>query len=185
MRFSTISLYASMIAFAAADAGKGGKSPEKAPDAPPPKEGGVAEKIAEASGTQIAVAATIFDASAPTALINGKKFKVKQITRAVFQQVVGQTLTVQIVGKIFKSDRLENETAEQKKMEPPMMAEVLNLETGELGLIIMNEVLLREVRKRYPDDSYVGKYFGITMKAVNGKRYKNFVLFELEPDTAE
>lgn len=183
MRFSTLSYLSAAVLMMTADGAKSGKVNEPAPPKPDAKPDGVEAKVNEAAGTAIA-ARTVFDASAPTALINGHKFKVKQITRNVFPQKPGQTLAVRVTGKIFQGEKLKNATGEQKNMDAPKMFEGVNLETGEIGLVIANTVLEGEFDKSYPNGAYVGKSFAITMKDVPGKRYKQFVVFELEPEDA-
>lgn len=64
---------------------------------------------------------------------------------------------------------------------PPTLATVVNLESGELGQIILAEVLKTELSEAYPNNSYVGKGFEITkQKRKEGKRYDPYALAEIE-----
>jgi hypothetical protein len=142
----------------------------------------VGEQIAEQQ------AGTALQHTAPTSaqgavVLGGRAFKVKQVTRNVFPQRDNQTLFVRFIGATYQGKELANPGPGPKK-EPPVLAEVSNLETGELGLIIVNKVLAGELAEKFPNDGYVGKEFAITMKPVEGKRYKTFVLYELEPAAA-
>lgn len=159
-------------------AGGRGSAKEAAPEAPAPVEGGVAAQIAEAQGATASVPALHVSEDQPV-VINGRAFKVRQVTRNVFAQRPGQTLLVQVTSKIYTGKALDN-PGPNGKMDPAELAEVVNLETGEIGLIIINTVLGKQFEENYPNGGYVGKSFAITMKDVPGKRYKQFTLFELE-----
>lgn len=179
MRTSILAIGAACsIMFAKAEgAGSGAAAPNKGEPAPPkPEAGAVTGQLDNAK----AVAVT--DMSKPTVTVNGKAFKVKQVTRNVFPQRDGQTLLVQITGKVYQGKALENGKSE---MAPAELAEVVNLETGVLGLIIVNKVLHGQLDELYPEAGYVGKSFAITMSPVEGKRYKAFTLYELEAADAE
>lgn len=67
-----------------------------------------------------------------------------------------------------------------QSQEPPMVAQVLNLETGELGQFICPTVLTSEIIENYPGEKYVGKCFSIIIKrAGEGKRYNLIQLDEI------
>lgn len=64
---------------------------------------------------------------------------------------------------------------------PPELAKVVNLETGEHMEIIVSTVLGAELRESYSGDTYVMKGFEIKkFKMQNGKRYATFQIAELE-----
>lgn len=160
--------------------GRGSAKGEAAPDAPAPVEGGVAAQIADARGEETAASVPALHVSEDQpVVINGRAFKVRQVTRNVFPQRPGHTLLVQMQGKIYTGKALDN-PGPNGKMDPAELAEVVNLETGEIGLIIINTVLGKQFEENYPNAGYVGKSFAITMKDIPGKRYKQFTLFELE-----
>lgn len=71
-----------------------------------------------------------------------------------------------------------------KKMEPATVANVTDLETGEQGVLICATVLAGELRNAYPDDSYVGKGFAVTLIKVPEKKYNMYEILEIEPDEA-
>ncbi len=153
---------------------------KKAADpAPPAPEAGEITK--NLGGANVPAVAT-FDPKAPAVAINGRTFKVKQITRNVFPQRVGQTLAVTITGKIYEGEKLEGQ---DKNMAAANLAECSNLENGKLGLIIVNKVLEAQLNRDYPKDGYVGRSFAITMEEKpEGKRYHQFTVYELSEETA-
>ncbi len=80
------------------------------------------------------------------------------------------------IGKEIAANR-----AAQK--EPPHLARVTNMETGEQGEIILGAVLLKELTENYPNDAYVSKVFLIQKVGVKegtgGKRYNTYKLAEV------
>lgn len=139
----------------------------------------VREKQAEATGdTSTAVAVTGPTMADNSVVLNGVAFKAKQVTRSVIPQRDGQTLFVSIDGLPYEGKPLANG---KKDMAPATLVNVTDLSTGELGLLIVNKVLAGQLEELYPKGGFVGKSFAITMKpAADGKRYKTFVLYELE-----
>lgn len=69
-------------------------------------------------------------------------------------------------------------------MEPAHVAQVVNLETGELCTLIFGAVLKGTLEDSYPSDSYVGKCFVSTQSKIEGKRYKGYSLAEIEDPSA-
>lgn len=68
-----------------------------------------------------------------------------------------------------------------KKMEPPELAEVTNLETGEKMQIIVPKVLGTELRENYVEDAYVGLSYSIVKhEKATGKDYATFSIAEIE-----
>lgn len=70
------------------------------------------------------------------------------------------------------------------QMEPATVVQVTNLVTGEIGQIICPSVLKKELSDAYPDDSYVGKCFELSIHPVAGKRYSVPQITEIEDPTA-
>ena len=65
-------------------------------------------------------------------------------------------------------------------MEPAMLANIVNLSTGEEMQTICNKVMESTLNEEYPDAGYVGKSFLIEQRSVPGKRYKNYRVAEIE-----
>lgn len=72
-----------------------------------------------------------------------------------------------------------------KKMEPATIADVIDLQTGELGVLICATVMHKEISEQYPGDSYIGKAFAITMTKVPEKKYNLYSILEIEKDEAQ
>lgn len=67
------------------------------------------------------------------------------------------------------------------KKEPPTMARVINLETGELNDIILGTVLISTLNENFPDDGYINKMFKIEKIAPEGTRaYSLWSVTEIE-----
>ena len=71
------------------------------------------------------------------------------------------------------------------KKEPPELAHVIDLTTGEHVQIIIGAVLGAELRATYPNDSYVGKAFEIVQHKVQGKQYATYGITEIEVEQSE
>jgi hypothetical protein len=122
-------------------------------------------------------------------LSSGLKFKVKkQVTRTVLRQedfvpyaVTFQSIAVQ--GEVMEAGR-----GGKPKMEPARVADILNLETGELQIIIMNTVLEGELAREYGDD-YAGRSFTFRRSPgpdrKDGRGYKVYEIAEIEIDGGE
>lgn len=66
-------------------------------------------------------------------------------------------------------------------MEPPHLTQVMNLETGELHTFIVPTVLLLNLEKEYPNETYVKKGFQLKKQSPEGKRkYSLFDIAEIE-----
>jgi hypothetical protein len=72
-----------------------------------------------------------------------------------------------------------------KQMEPATIAEVVDLQTGEQGILICATVLQKELHENYPNDDYVGRAFAITVTKVPEKKYNLYSILEIEPDEAQ
>lgn len=126
-----------------------------------------------------APAAPLVPVNATGLTIGGVSFKVKsQITRTVLTQIEGQPFAVTFQGEAYQGEELQ-QTKGGVKMAPARLAPVLNLETGELQLLIMNAVLEGELVRALPT-GYVGKSFLIRGKKPEGKRYRVYEIAEIE-----
>ena len=87
---------------------------------------------------------------------------------------------VKIDGEMHVGSEQRSQTGKET-MDPATVMPVTNIETGELGMIIVNTVLQGILSEKYPDASYVGKAFEIIKHAKrDGKRYHNFSVFEID-----
>ncbi len=85
----------------------------------------------------------------------------------------------------FESAVYTGEQLADSDMAAAELAQIINLETGELRLLIVNTVLKSAIERNYPDESYVGKKFAIRRfpkLAGDGKvskRYKAYDIAEI------
>jgi len=105
---------------------------------------------------------------------------VRQVTLPLIKKADGVPLYVKFDSAIFTGKEIKG-TGEKAKMEPARLANVTNLETGELGQIICNKVLEGTLTEEYPDNGYVNKGFAITQHGkASGKRYHTYTIAEIE-----
>jgi hypothetical protein len=137
--------------------------------------------------------------------MNAPKFKVKaHVTVPLLKVDDGKTYYVKFNGPIHRATVNE---AEQKKYEnarakwdaldaaakndtennpmptppnPPMLAQVIDLSSGEVAQIIVGSVLQSELQQAYPDHSYIGRGFQFVKAKIQGKRYSAYQIAELE-----
>lgn len=114
----------------------------------------------------------------------GMGFKIKeQVSVPVLKQRDGETIFVRFDGPVYQGEELKNSRGAGPKMAPARLAKVFNYASKMANVIIVNTVLEGELVKNYPENKYVGKSFAITMNAAEeGRRYKTFSLFEIEPE---
>jgi hypothetical protein len=76
--------------------------------------------------------------------------------------------------------RSKNDGDKTQSSEPMHIAEVTNLQTGEVGRLVLHAVLESNLKEAYKDDSYVGRYFKINKEKAKGKRYFSFNIVEIK-----
>lgn len=108
-------------------------------------------------------------------------FKVlKNVTLPLIKMVEESPIYVKITGAMFVGKEVKG-TGTAAKMEPAILAHVVNLETGENAQIIIAEVIKGNLKDVYPEDSYVGKSFEfIKHSKREGKRYHDYSITEIE-----
>jgi hypothetical protein len=117
--------------------------------------------------------------------LGGRKFTVaEQVTRTVLRQQEAQPFAVTFESPAFKSAPLPSPG---RPMQPPDVCNIINLETGDKQILIMNTVLLGELNRAFPNDTYVGKSFLIRGETpVNGdgekKGYRVYQIIRIEPE---
>jgi hypothetical protein len=111
----------------------------------------------------------------------GPKFKIKKnLTPPLFKFVEDETRYVKATSVIYIGKEQEVKSGEKKK-EAAHLMDVINLETGEPGVIIVSAVVLSVLNESFPNNSYVDKGFAITKRSkAPGKNYNGYVVEELE-----
>lgn len=108
-------------------------------------------------------------------------FKVKKnLTPPLIKFVEGQPRYVKITSPMFVGKDMKAKEGDKKK-EPALLCDVINLETGEVAQIIVSAVVKSVFTESYPNHEYVGKGFEITKQGrAPGKQYSPFTVQELE-----
>lgn len=104
--------------------------------------------------------------------------KTKQVTLPILKKQDDVPVYVKFIGEVFTGKEVKGNSANNAKMEPARIANVINLETGEEMQLIINTVLESILNENYPDQKYVGKCFEIIQYSPSGKKYKNFRVSE-------
>ena len=76
----------------------------------------------------------------------------------------------------------QGEEVKSSNKAAPWLMQVTDLKTGEVGQIIAPKILQSELDKHYPNDSYVGKCFGlsVTPPVEGGKKYNLVNITEID-----
>lgn len=130
----------------------------------------------------------------PTGVLNKDRFqRVRSITLPQLKIKDHTEYFVKFIGAMALGDKITipqggnargDEATRQARMEPPTLAKVINLETGEEMQIVVNSVLKSELEKHYPEQVYVGKCFGFSVWPIENKRYKGISLYEVQDTQA-
>lgn len=111
------------------------------------------------------------------------KFKVtKIITRPIIKMVKGVEYYLKFESTVFVGKKIVKPGEEDQP--PAMLANVIQLDTGLEGQIIIPKVMQDLLAESYPDASYIGKCFAVTLTRVEGKRYNLVTMNEIEADEA-
>lgn len=112
------------------------------------------------------------------------KFEVKKkLTLPTFKFVVDSPFYALFLGPIHRGTQRGKPKlrADGTPEEPPMLAHVVNMETGEHGQIMVAEIIKTEITENFPKDGYVGHGFAITkQKRKEGKRYDPYNIDEVD-----
>lgn len=117
-------------------------------------------------------------------------FTVKKLVTVPLLKVpdTGVPVYVKVTSAIFQAKDTNGKTVDASgvKQKPPMLAHVINLETGEVQQIIVGTVLESELKEGYPDDKYVGLSFEIKKhKPTGAKKYAMYQISEIEVTAEE
>ena len=102
----------------------------------------------------------------------------RHVTLPLLKPSVDIPVFVKITDKMFQGKEIK--TGDKKDMEPAMLVNIIDLQTGEQCQMILNKVFESILLEEYADDSYVGLSFAITKKSKReGKRYHGFEITEI------
>lgn len=102
----------------------------------------------------------------------------KHVTLPLFKWEDNKPRYLKITSPIFIGKEIQEKGAAKKK-EPAHLMNVVDLETGEEGQVIVATVLRGILSEEYPGDAYVGKGFAITQRKIPGKDYNGYGVDEL------
>lgn len=120
------------------------------------------------------------------AIVPGMKFKLKQ---RVSENLIKLEDNTEYLMRIDAAMQLAEDNGQKdrdgKPKKPPMLMSVTFLDTGESGKIIVPQLLERDLKNAFHDDSYVGKFFQISKVKIptkGGQTVNVFEIAELEID---
>lgn len=108
----------------------------------------------------------------------------KAITLPTLKVNGGDTVFIKFDSAIIT--KTKNELEKDGTQKTINVANVVNLDTGELMSMVIPKVLDSNLRENYLDESYVGKSFEISKskekKGNVGKEYYNFFIYEIDSE---
>lgn len=122
--------------------------------------------------------------SRETFAVGESRFRViKRVTQRALSLQDNIIYYIKINAPFFSADPLP-EVYNPKKMPPPTMLEITDLETGECLLLICNTVFVSEIERKYSDGGYVGCCFAVKRHpaAKENKAYKLFDIVEISEE---
>jgi hypothetical protein len=124
---------------------------------------------------------------AAVAEFNGSKYKIaRRVTLPTINPKTNEPVVLRIEDEMRISTYSKPQTAEdvkaaKPKEKPATICTVTNMETGEVALLLVSEVVKTNLEEHYPDGDYVGRVFGMQkLPKREGKRYFDFEITELE-----
>ncbi len=130
-------------------------------------------RSATSNETDAAPGATVHPGDKVPAHSNFKFTKVKQVAQQLFKLLPDVQRFFLADGAIYVGKKIDD------KKEAALLLPVTDLETGEQGLIIVGAVLKGLFDETYPDGSYVGKKFAITLRKRADKKYNTYDVTEI------
>lgn len=106
--------------------------------------------------------------------------RARRLTLPNFKLIENTPLRVRFESVMVVGKRIDGDEADRK---PATIANVTNLDTGELGQIVCPRLLVSELNETFPQDTYVGKSFEIVKgekKKGKNNTYNTMDIFELE-----
>jgi hypothetical protein len=106
---------------------------------------------------------------------SGFKFKrTAAVAMPLFKLLPDQPRFFLVDAAIYTGKKIDD------KKEAALLMPVTDLESGEQGQIIVGQVLKELIYEKYPEKSYVGKKFEVTLRKRADKKYNTYDLYEVE-----
>ena len=113
----------------------------------------------------------------PTKAHSNLRFKrTRSVAVPLFKLIANEPRFFLSEGKLFTGKQIDD------KKEAATLMPVTDLETGEMGQIIVGKVLAELLAEQYPDDAYIGKRFELTLRKKADKKYNTYDLFEVSEE---
>lgn len=142
----------------------------------------------EKKDTSVKGEKTTATASTDAAQAKFKPVIIRHVTMPTLKLMPDVPACVKITAKIFEGKvqpAKEGETAKK----PPMIFNVVNVETGEVCQMVAGTVVHREILDNYPEHSYVNKCFMIIKGKKKGSGDRGYFTYEIaeieEPKAAK
>ena len=103
---------------------------------------------------------------------------IKHVTMPTLKLQPDVPAYVKITDPIFEGKTQPAKEGEAAK-KPPMIFNVINLETGEVMQMVAGTVVQREILDNYPKDAYVGKCFMIVKGKKKGTGDRGYFTYEI------
>ena len=103
---------------------------------------------------------------------------IKHVTMPTLKLMPDVPVYVKITEKIFEGKTQPAKEGEAEK-KPPMIFNVINLETDEVCQMVAGTVVQREIQDTYKKDSYVGKCFMIVKGKKKGTGDRGYFTYEI------
>lgn len=100
--------------------------------------------------------------------------KIRSVTQTVLKLENGQARNVFVLAPMYQGEKIDTK-------EPAILLPVVDLETGETGVIIAPAVLQTELVKTYGAMGYVGKAFEILKTRDMAVKYNHVAICEIAP----
>lgn len=111
--------------------------------------------------------------------------KVRNVNLPIIKVNAGKEAYFTATKPMYKGKKLEGKPGEEDK-EPVDLLDVVDLESGEEGTIVVAKVLGEILNDEYPSAGYVDKSFSILKHPKrDGKKYHQYTVCEIEVETTE
>ncbi len=120
-------------------------------------------------------------APAPVAQTSGKYKVVRNVTMPSIKLELETEYFLKATGAYFEGRAQKQRGSDGEAMKPATVLPVVNVETGEVGQLVLGSVLKDLLDESYPNASYVDKAFRVVKHDKKaGKRYFTYSLDEIE-----
>ena len=110
-----------------------------------------------------------------------KKFKfkkIKAVNRGLLKFSPNKPIYIKAESAMVQSEKHPKDKSDKT---PPVLMDIVDLQTGEEAQIICGEVVKSELEKHYPNNEFIGKCFEITQHEPEaGKQYRKYSIVEIE-----